>query len=136
MNRTIIAIRTTIIAAIFLVSGENGYPNAQQPDHFVDAGTIYKECKEAAKSSKSGKINKGCSAYLMGVIDSHIWDGQLLGDDIYQAITRYCIPQEATIGDIAQIFVLWMQAHPKEANQQAAAEIAISLGNAYPCHKE
>jgi hypothetical protein len=73
-----------------------------------------------------------CAGFLQAATDGHeFWEtwrkeekGMPLG---------FCIPGEATQGQIMKVFVKYLDEHPEELHEQVIKLFAESMGKAFPC---
>ena len=83
--------------------------------------------------SDDGLDKMSCYRYVNGV-----GDGINVADELSirargVAITRICIPNEVTAGQVAAVAVRFMNAHPQDLHLQAAALLLRAYSETWPC---
>jgi Rap1a immunity proteins len=111
-------------------------PTARSQDKTPDIGesgnTFLLECGDMMDRSASPAFEIGlCFGYLRGVKD-----GFRMAFRIENLKPPYCIPDEATAGQLASILIKYIKDHPEKAHFETMTLEVASLVNAFPCKAE
>jgi hypothetical protein len=91
---------------------------------FDDGNSLERLC------SSSNVVEAGvCAGYVAGALDMKEAVDILLNG----ASRAYCLPQNATIGQLTAVIRKWMYNNPERLHQSAASIVGVAMINAYPC---
>ena len=78
------------------------------------------------------RIDMGyCAGYLDGATDvEQAWSWV---EGTSSKATHFCLPNEATKGQMLLVIKKWMEDHPAELHKQASILIHEAFSNAFPC---
>ena len=90
-------------------------------------------CEEASRYyggyiSADEVLTKECYKYISGVVDSHTAFHIKKG-----FAPLYCMPNNAQLGQLAEMIYNYINEHPDSLNISAAQIIHDALGEAFPC---
>lgn len=74
-----------------------------------------------------------CLGYLQGVLDANgFWDAI---DSRNHQVSRahYCIPANVTFEQVIRVLVKWLEANPKDLNEEGYIVVETALVKAFPC---
>ena len=89
---------------------------------FQNGNTLWADCNGKADD---WFIKGYCAGYISSISDA--LDGNAI--DGYRA----CLPNGVTIGQVQDVVVKWLRAHPEKRHFQAAGLVAQALEDAFPC---
>lgn len=120
--------KITIVVLFFVVRGM-----AVDPPKSTPASVVRDMCTEVLL--KGGGQLSECAAYVSGVLDANrLWFAEMVRTKQTEVVKRsYCIPNDLNTRQAAEIFVEWLNSHPKFNNSSAANVIAWALRDKYPC---
>jgi hypothetical protein len=74
-----------------------------------------------------------CLGYLQGVIDANgFWDAiDIRNHQVSRA--HYCMPASVTFEQVIRVLVKWLEANPKELNEEGYIVVQTALVKAFPC---
>jgi len=85
---------------------------------FVDGNELYEDMK-----NNYGKLYS--SGYITGVAD--------VGNDNSIYGFRFCVPQQATRGQLADVVNKWLEQNPDKRHYSASSLIAHAFQETFPC---
>lgn len=107
------------VVVVALMSGAS--PSSYAAVTFETGNTIFQNCQEP----DGAFLKIVCGAYIIGIADA--LDGNSI--DLWTA----CLPEHVLRGQVIDIAVEWLRAHPEARHFQAAGLVARALSEAYPC---
>ena len=87
---------------------------------FENGNQLLEACSSTDQSAK-----QYCIGYTAGVVDSYPLMSDLVG--------RICIPPTATLGQVRDIVIEYLEASPGERHLEAAAIVLRALITTFPC---
>jgi Rap1a immunity proteins len=74
-----------------------------------------------------------CLGYVQGVLDANgFWDTIDKRDD-HSSRARYCMSESVTFEQVIRIIVKWLDANPKELNDNGYIAVQVALVKTFPC---
>jgi hypothetical protein len=114
-----VQIKTRILSGIALILILAGTEQAQA-NSFKTGNDLLQYCEDASQPV--------CTAYIMGVVDSI---------SVYQQVTSApkfaCVPTHVTAGQVRDIVVRYLKAHPQDRHLTASGEVIMALKEVWPC---
>ena len=103
-----------VLVALLVTLNANAYAGAT----FVDGNELYEDMK-----NDYGKLYS--SGYITGVAD--------VGNDNSIYGFRFCVPQQATRGQLSDVVSKWLEQNPGKRHFSASSLIALAFQEAFPC---
>lgn len=101
-------------------------------DAKFDGNMLLSQCQQyinAADSQKYNQIDAAvCGGFIQGVTSTVFFFSEDLKKN-----DRFCLPDNATNGQIARIVVKYLKDNPKLLNEGRAGLVWLALKDAYPC---
>lgn len=129
----------TVLAALLL-----SLAPAQAQDKMFHGGfsgqDMLGHCKETGDSQARDFSMGICAGFIDGFAAGHhmgdTWHGFHHRDEkLDQVYGRLCVPAKTTLGQIARVFVDFMERHPEKLKLPAGLLLEDALREAYPCAK-
>jgi Rap1a immunity proteins len=74
-----------------------------------------------------------CLGYVQGVLDANgFWDKLDMRDN-HSTRARYCMSESVTFEQVIRIIVKWLEANPKELNDNGYIAVQVALVKTFPC---
>ena len=97
--------------------------------HSSDVGASWmggnKLWESCSKAEEEPCLSGRCINYIRGVTDGIDWSGQ--------SHCLYCIPENATAGQLKDVVTKWLRDSPQNRHYEAAGLVAQTLSEAFPC---
>ncbi len=106
-----------LIAVAVLMAGAGG---ACADGFWYDGNKLYTVCQYSRTE---------CFTYAMGVIDDDYMSRELL-----HLAKTFCLPSNATSGQIADIVTNFLRDHPGERQYVASSLVMLAIVPAFPCN--
>jgi hypothetical protein len=116
--------RQVVCVTIALASAALSTTEARA-DGFLDGNDLYQECTADKNTTTYYQRNASCSAYVVGVADAISFNRAIMKKD-------YCLPQNATRGQLKDVVTLWLREHPALRSYGAAGLVTLALTEAFP----
>jgi hypothetical protein len=87
---------------------------------FQSGNSLFETCRGL------GSASGACLTYIVGVVDGLSAAGGPIGE-------AFCLPPGSTQGQIGDVALRYLTAHPEARNIQASALVARSMVEAFPC---
>jgi len=99
-------------------------------DHQIgaDGSLVLGWCERSPDGLASEPVSARCEGYLLGVLDAH-------GDRNTIHGFHNCLPHSATIGQLRDAIVKWLQGHTEKLHQPGHSLVAEALSEEFPCTK-
>jgi hypothetical protein len=120
------ALRIAVLMAFALASGAR----AQSPKIFTTGNMLLVSCQHNGAAEKASDI---CEAYIQGVVDSFDTAATIDRNDRSRPAPAWCVGQDIMIGQIGDVVLQYLVAHPKDRDMPAAALIYLAMIAAFPC---
>jgi Rap1a immunity proteins len=120
--------RATFVAlALFcFVTGKTVVLSAQQTTPSFEGGDVpvFESGNRLHDACEARDLlSKGfCAGYITGVVDA------------LRPKELFCLPQNATVEQVADIVKLWLRDHPERRQEPAQVLTGLALLNKFPCH--
>lgn len=122
-----------ILTALFA-----GAANAQN----MTGNELLSTCEQTESDAKFGY----CLGYVSGVVEGMKWGlavPLLMAGESTSEVEKttgdllgFCVPQEATLGQMRDVIVLYLRNNPAERHGSARIHAQLALAEAYPCLSE
>lgn len=108
----------------------------------ISGNDLLSICEATDDAAKLGY----CIGYVTGVIEGMKWGIasplMMSGADPEEAdktgntLLGFCIPAEATLGQMRDVILLYLRSNPAERHASARIQVQFALAGAYPCPSE
>ena len=95
----------------------------------IDGHQLLEQCEKLGEGPANNYYAGTCAGYIMGVIDSH--NGAAGTEKMPEPY--FCIPGDVSRGQLIDIVLKYVEAHPERRHFGGATLIWIALVFEYPC---
>ena len=117
----------TVIIVMLAVPGSGSRSQSasdEQPTGFLSGNRLLDICDQSHSAL--------CIGYIAGIADAM---GTSLADGSHPAVAGWqaCFPQGVSGGQVRDVAINYLQAHPEQRQLSAASLVAHALSEAFPC---
>jgi hypothetical protein len=99
----------------------------------IDGNVLLESCTDGIKMLENDKsadeFNAGvCKGFILGSLQVHS-----LYTDVYKVKGFYCVPENASIGQLVRITSKYLKTHPENLHLGAAVSVHNAMIVAFPC---
>jgi hypothetical protein len=110
-----------LVAVAFLMTGTGcGFAEDYSAQTFYDGNKLYTACQYDQTE---------CVAYAIGVLDTEVTIRALL-----HLAKQYCLPPNATAGQIGDIVAKYLRDYPGKRQYEASSLVMLAVASAFACN--
>jgi len=129
-SKSLLRLLAAIVLGGAIMSEAFGLGPAEKLRKFCEAA-VKCDTTNPSPSCNSVDYQEGtaCATYIDGFLAGHNLGTAAAAD----SSTRICVPNDATISQLARVFVKYVNDHPEQLHQPDWAVLYVALKNAFPC---
>jgi len=102
--------------------------NQVMAEYYLDGDGLLKKCEMYNNAQNNDAISFVCPGYIMGVADEQktlTYDREMK--------PYWCVPVNASAGQLVRIVTKHLQENPKDLHLSASGLVSLALIDAFPC---